>query len=72
MDKRIIKFDDTEIEEYELHQCKSPILISDLDINEIVVSISFLLVNKILNISSVTKVRKKLTFMHILSRNEYI
>ena len=72
MDKKIIKFDDTEIEEYELHQCKSPILISHLDINEIVVSISFLLVNKILDISSVTKVRKKLTFMHSLSRNEYI
>ena len=38
MDKKIIKFDDTEIEEYEFHQHKSPILIRDIDINEIVVS----------------------------------
>ena len=38
MDKKIIKFDDTEIEEYEYHQYKSPILINDIDINEIVVS----------------------------------
>ena len=38
MDKKIIKFDDTEIEEYEFHQHKSPILICDIDINEIVVS----------------------------------
>ena len=37
MDKEIIKLDDTEIEEYEFHQYKSPILISDIDINEIVV-----------------------------------
>ena len=42
MDKKIsIKFDDTETEEYEFHQYKSPILINDVDINEIVVSICF-------------------------------
>ena len=29
MDKKII-FDDTEIEEYEFHQYKSPILINDI------------------------------------------
>ena len=29
MDKNIIKFDDTEIEEYKFHQNKSPILIID-------------------------------------------
>ena len=36
MDKKIIKFNDTEIEKYELHQHNSPILINDVDINEIV------------------------------------
>ena len=34
----IIKFDHTDIEEYEFHQPKSPILINDIDINKIVVS----------------------------------
>ena len=38
MDKNIIKFDDTEIEEYKFHQNKSPILIIDIDVNKIVVS----------------------------------
>ena len=36
MDKKIIKFNDTEIEKYELHQHNSPILTNDVDINEIV------------------------------------
>ena len=58
MDKKIIKFDDTKIEEYEFHQYESPILINDTDINAMVVSnkFSILLVNKILNISLVTKI----------------
>ena len=38
MDKKIIIFDDTEIEEYKLCQYKSHISTNDLDINEIVVS----------------------------------
>ena len=38
MDKKIIKFDDTEIEEDEFHQYKRPILINEIDINKIVVS----------------------------------
>ena len=33
MDKKIIQFDDTEIEEYEFHQYKNPILINDIDTN---------------------------------------
>ena len=41
MDKRIIKFDDTGNEEYEFHQYKSPVLIKDIDLNEIVVSNKF-------------------------------
>ena len=41
MDKKIIKFDDTEIEEYEFHQYKSLISINDIDINKIIVSNKF-------------------------------
>ena len=38
MNKKVIKFDDTEIEEYEFHQNESSVLINDIDIDEIVVS----------------------------------
>ena len=38
MDKKIIKFDDTEIEEFEFHQYKSPISLSNIDINKKVIS----------------------------------
>ena len=41
MGKNIIKFGDTEIEEYKFHQYKSPILIKDIDINERVLSNKF-------------------------------
>ena len=41
MDKKIIKFDDTEIEEYEFHQYESPISTNNIDINKIVVSNKF-------------------------------
>ena len=41
MDKKIIKFDDTEIEECKFHQYKSPISISNIDINKIVVPNKF-------------------------------
>ena len=41
MNKKIIKFDDTEIKEYKFHQYKSHISIKDIDINEIVVSNKF-------------------------------
>ena len=41
MDEKIIKFDDTEFEEYEFHQYKSPISINDIDIDKIVVSYKF-------------------------------
>ena len=41
MGKNIIKFDDTEIEEYKFHQYESPILIKDIDINERVLSNKF-------------------------------
>ena len=38
MDKRITKFDDTEIKKYKIHQNKTPISINDIDINKIVES----------------------------------
>ena len=41
MDKKVIKFDDTKIEECEFHQYESSISINDRDINEIVVSNKF-------------------------------
>ena len=41
MSNKIIKFDDTEIQEYKFHQHKSPISINNIDINEIVLSNKF-------------------------------
>ena len=38
MDNKIIKFYDTEIEEYKFHQNKMPLSINDIDINKIVLS----------------------------------
>ena len=38
MDKKIIKFDHTDIEECDFHRYKSPISINDIGINKIVVS----------------------------------
>ena len=38
VDKKIIKFDDMEIEEYEFHQSKSPISINDVDLKKVAVS----------------------------------
>ena len=58
MDKKIMKSDDTEIEKYKYHQNKSPISINDIDVSKKVVN--FPLVNKILNISLVTNILKKL------------
>ena len=36
-----MKFDGTEIEEYEFHQYKNPSSINDIDVNKIVVSNKF-------------------------------
>ena len=41
MDKIIIKFGDTEIEEFEYYQYKSSISINEIDINKIIVSNNF-------------------------------
>ena len=38
MDKKVIKFDNNEIEKYTFHQYKTPILINNIDICKIVVS----------------------------------
>ena len=65
MDKKITKFDDSGIKGFEFHQYKSPILINNI-------VISFLSVKKILNISLLTKMLKRQTFMHVPSKTEYI
>ena len=66
-----MKFDDTETEEYKFYRHNSPISIYEIDINEIAVKkqyylVSFLLVNKILNISLVTKMIKEIRPLCIL------
>ena len=70
MDKKNIKFDDTEIEEYKFHQNKSPILINSIDINKIVASNKFPLSKEDFKYFIGYKVPK--TFMYILSKNECI
>ena len=59
MDNEIIIFDDNEIGEHKFHQYKSSIWINGIDVNKIVVSNDFKYL-KILNISLVTKIMKKL------------
>ena len=60
MGKRIRNFDDTETKEFKFHQYQSAILINDIDINQVLYLISFLLVNKIFKILFGTKIIKKL------------
>ena len=38
MNKKIIKFDDTQIEKYKFQQYKSPFLMDNIDVNKIVLS----------------------------------
>ena len=70
MDKKIIKFDDTKIEEYEFHQHKSPISINDIDINKIVVSNKLHFGKQDFKYFIGYKDVKKLTFMHIFSKKK--
>ena len=60
MERKIIKFDDTEIEKYNFHQNKSPISINNIDIDKIVVTNKLQVL--ILNTSLVAKILKKLEF----------
>ena len=41
MDKKVIKFNDTQIKKYKSHQNESPIWIKDIDIKKIVISNKF-------------------------------
>ena len=59
MDKKHIKFDDIEIKKYQ-YQYKGPILINDIDINEIIVFNKFPFCKQDSNTSLVTKIIKKL------------
>ena len=38
MNKKIMKFDDTQIEKYKFQQYKSPFLMDNIDVNKIVLS----------------------------------
>ena len=60
MNKKVIKFDDTKIEECEFHQYESPISINDRDINEIVVSNKFPFGKQDFKYFFVTKIINKL------------
>ena len=72
---KIMKFGNAKTEEYKFHQYKSPISITDIDTKKQQYLISFLFVNKILNISLITNILKKKqkkNFMYIPSTNDYI
>ena len=58
MNKKVIKFGDTEIGEYKFHQHKFPILIKNIDINKMVVSNKLPFGKQDLKISLVTKTLK--------------
>ena len=73
MDKRIIKFDDTEIEQNKFHQYKGPISIKDIDINKIVGSNTFPFGKQdFKNFIGYKDSHKKQTFMPIQYTNDYI
>ena len=71
MSIKIIKFYDTEIEEYEFHSYKYPVLISNIDINKIVVSMNFPFDKQGFQ-HFIEHSEKKKTFKHISSTNHYI
>ena len=73
MHKKIIKLHDTGIEEFEFHEYKIPILINEIDINEIVVSDKFPFGKQDFNISLVTKIIKKLNlYAYSFQKRMYI
>ena len=59
MEKKFIKFDDSEIEKYKFYQHEIPISMSKIYINKVVVSNKVYFCKKFLNISFVTKMLKK-------------
>ena len=69
MNKKIIKFGDTEIEKQKFQQHESSILINNIDINKIIGS---LLVKRALNILLITSMLKKRSFMHVSFKNACI
>ena len=73
MDKENIKFYDTEIEEFEFHQYKGPILINNIDINKIVIHNKISFSKPDFKYFIGYKDAKKFqTFMHIPSKTEYM
>ena len=72
MDKKIIKFEDIETEEYEIHQYRCPTLIKDMDVNEIELSNKFLFHKKDFKYFIGYKDNKEIRPLYIVSRKEYI
>ena len=72
MDKKIIKFEDIETEEYEIHQYRCPTLIKDMDVNEIELSNKFSFHKKDFKYFIGYKDNKEIRPLYIVSRKEYI
>ena len=58
----MMKFDDTETEEYKFHQTKSPISINDIDIKKQQYLISFLLLIYFIGQKDLEKIRRPCIF----------
>ena len=72
MDRKILKFDYTETEEYEFHQHKSPISINNIDINKTVVSNKSPFARQDFKYFIGYKDAAKNRSLYFLSRNEYL
>ena len=72
MDKKIIKFEDIETEEYEIHQYRCPTLIKDMDVNEIELSNKFPFHKQDFKYFIGYKDNKEIRPLYIVSRKENI
>ena len=72
MDKKIIKLEDIETEEYEIHQYRCPTLIKDMDVNEIELSNKFPFHKQDFKYFIGYKDNKEIRPLYIVSRKEYI
>ena len=72
IDKKIIKFGDTEIENIKFYQHKSPILINNIDNKKVVSNKISLSKNGLKNFIGYKDGKKNLNFIHFASKNERI
>ena len=72
MDKKIIKFEDIEIEEYEIHQYRCPTFIKNMDVNEIELSNKFPFHKQDFKYFIGYKDNKEIRPLYIVSRKEII